>query len=115
MRIKKLLVKWLSVSVLAAILFVYLNNFSPYKEDGSLNPVVILVAFSILAILSFFILKAFFSLFFRHQTASQGAFIISFVLMQVILISNWSFINLSSILVILFFNLFICWYAIKIL
>ncbi len=109
------MIKWLSVSALIAILLVYLNSFSPYREDGSLNPIIVLVAFSILTVLSFFILQALLSLFCRYQTASRLAFISSFALIQVTLISSWGFINVSSILIILFFNLFICWYAIKIL
>ena len=94
---------------------IYLNSFSPYKEDGSLDSMIILIAFGILAILTFFVLQAFFSLFCKHQSANQIAFVSSFALIQVILINSWSFISLSSIFIVLFFNLFICWYAIKVL
>lgn len=109
------MVKWLSILGLGVGFLVYLNNFSPYKADGSLDPLIILGAFSILAVLSFFIIKAFLSLFCKHQTASRWAFVSSFIMIQVMLISSWNFVSFNSILVILFFNLFICWYAIKVL
>ena len=100
---------------LGAVLFFYLNNFSPYRSDGSLDSVIILVAFSLLAVFVFFVLQAFLSLFCRHQSANQLAFMGSFVIIQIILINSWNFVNLSSVLTIAFFNLFLFWYAIKVL
>ena len=115
MGVQKFLLKWFALSVLGVGFYFYLQGFAPYREDGSLNAVTILIAFSFLAILAFFILQAAFSLFYRHKSANQLAFISSFALIQVILINSWSFISLSSIVIIIFFNFFICWYALKVL
>ena len=115
MGVQKFLLKWFALSVLGAGFYFYLQSFAPYREDGSLNATTILIAFSLLAILAFFILQAAFSLFYRHKSANQLAFISSFALIQVILINSWSFISLSSIVIIIFFNFFICWYALKVL
>ena len=115
MGIKKTLLKWAALLGLAAALGFYLNAFTPYREDDSLNALVVLVAFAILATLAFFMLQAFLGLFFRHRLASQLAFVGSFALIQIVLMNSWNFINLSSMLVILLFNFFICWYALKVL
>lgn len=115
MRTRGFLTRWLSIAILSVALVTYLNHFSPYGEDGSLNSVIILGAFGVITALSFLVLQSFLSLFLRHQTAIRAAFVISFVLVQVFLISSWGFVDFSSILIVVLFNLFICWYAIKVL
>ena len=115
MSIHKIILKWIALLVLAAILVFCLHAFSPYQEDESLNSTVILIVFGMVATLSFFVFQAIFSLFFKHQSANQLAFVGSLALIQIILINSWNFINLSSMLVILMFNLFVCWYALKVL
>ena len=115
MGIKKTLLKGIALCALAALLFLYLNIFLPYREDGSLNPLVVLIAFGILATLVFFLCQTVLSLFLKHRSASQIAFVGSFALLQIILMNSWSFINLSSMLVIILFNFFVCWYALKVL
>ena len=115
MRIKQILPRWLLIIGLAAAISFYLRHFSPYQSDGSLNSVVILVAFGMLAALSFFFLQAILGLFFKHRLTTQLAFLGSFALVQTMLINSWNFIDWSSLLVILLFNFFICWYALKVL
>lgn len=115
MGIKKTLLKWIALCALVALLLFYLNVFSPYRGDGSLNPLIVLVAFGALATMVFFLCQVFLSLFLKQRSASQIAFVSSFALLQIILMNSWNFINLSSMLVIILFNFFICWYALKVL
>ena len=107
-------VKFLSVPLSGILLYVFITSFSPYKADGSLNALVILTAFSMLTLLIFVVLRTV-CLLFRPDLANKIAFIASFLIVQILLVNSSNFLNLTSILVIAFFNLFIIWCALRLL
>lgn len=107
-------VKLLSVPILGLLLYAFAVSFAPYKADGSLNSLVILTAFSLLTLLIFVVLRTV-CLLFRPDSANKIAFIASFLIVQILLVSSSNFLNLNSILIIAFFNLFIIWCALRLL
>ena len=115
MRLGSFLSRLPLIAGLGLLLYICLNSFSPYQADGSLNATALLIVFVILAALTFLIFQSIGLLFGRPRLANKLAFIGSFALVQVVLVSSGSFVSLSSLLVILLFNFFIFWYAIKVL
>ena len=115
MKAKQILIRWLLIAGLAVAIFLYLNHFSPYQSDESLNSMVILVAFGMLATLSFFFFQSVLGLFLKQRMTNRLAFMGSFILVQVMLINSWGFVDWGSLAVIALFNFFIGWYALKVL
>lgn len=113
MKYKIFLFRLLTITILGGILFFYTNNFAPYRADGSMDAISILIVLSLITLLLFFVLQTILYLFLNNSLSTKISVIGSFAFMQFLLINASNSFNLGFILFIAVFNLFFFWYVIK--
>lgn len=105
--------KWILVAGLIFFLYTYMTRFSPYMEDGSLDPLVILIVFSVITFLFFLIIQAISRFFLTSVSANKLAILGSLIIAQLLLINTGNFLSFNSIIIILLLNFCIFAYVIK--
>ncbi|MCY3804523.1 MAG: hypothetical protein OXF85_01485 [Candidatus Saccharibacteria bacterium] len=90
-----------------------MTRFSPYMEDGSLDPLVILIVFSVITFLFFLIIQAISRFFLTSVSANKLAILGSLIIAQLLLINTGNFLSFNSIIIILLLNFCIFAYVIK--
>lgn len=105
--------KWMLVLGLIFFLYTYMTRFSPYNEDGSLDSLVVVIAFSGIVSLVFLILQTISRYFITSVYANKLAILGSMIIGQLLLVNIGSFLSLGSIIIILVLNLLIFVYIIK--
>ena len=111
----QILLRLLAVSLVGLVLWLYVVNISPYQTDGALNNLNILIALTLLSLFMFVLLR-FICLFFTQRLANRIAFLGSLGLIQLFFISgDLGILNVISLTIIIAFNAFLVWGAIKIL
>ena len=109
---QKYLWRWILICLSGFSLYMYMANFSPYKEDGSLEAPVIMTMFILVALFCFLILQSVGLLLMQPTTANKLAILGSAIITQVLLINSGSLLSFGSILIIIGFNILIFWYMI---
>ena len=106
----KTLFRLLGSLIPTIVAYIYLSNVSPFEDDGSVNPMAILLATVVILTALLPLLRTFLILFLTPAQSNKLAFTLSFTIVQLLLINSLGLIHVGSLIIVATFNALILWY-----